>query len=98
MSDSEFVILACEVPEDDRPPIDDVPEAYRVAVPDYHVPGDCIIYGRYHGKWHANVPARWLVRHLIEEGNKLRKEVKAVANDLDFSPCLRDRLREALEE
>lgn len=51
----------------------DIPEKYAV----YELPDDgavlyggCIIYGKYNGKWVANVSARALVTHLLSEIEK----------------------------
>lgn len=47
----------------------DIPDEYAVfEIPDDGpvLYGGCIIYGKYHGVWHANVSARALVAHLLE--------------------------------
>ena len=59
------VIYEVAVPHDEQSMLDDTPEEYRVVIPTY-APVACVIHGRYGKRWHANVSARWLVRHLIE--------------------------------
>lgn len=60
----ELAFLA-RVPEQDRlNSHDDIAEAYAVEV-SRDVPGGCIIWGLYHGKWQANVSGRWIVTHLL---------------------------------
>lgn len=44
---------------------DDIAEAYAVEVW-YDIPGGCIVWGMYHGKWVPNVSARWIVSQFIE--------------------------------
>lgn len=61
------------VPDDQQSVVDDTPAEYRVVVID-DGPVACMIYGRYGNRWVANAKTRWLVRHLIEEIEKLRKE------------------------
>jgi hypothetical protein len=70
MSDREIYRIV--VPKQEQSLLDDTPLEYRVVVPD--APCCCIIHGRYGKRWHSNVSARWLVRHLIEENAKLREE------------------------
>lgn len=61
------IIYRVTVPLSAKTLCDDTPDEYRVEVPpNAHVA--CIIYGRYGKRWHANVSARWLVRHLIDKG------------------------------
>ncbi|HXJ44052.1 MAG TPA: hypothetical protein VNH18_32495 [Bryobacteraceae bacterium] len=64
MTDEEVTLYEVEVPEAERTMIDDTPEAYRVV---RRPPCVCMIYGRYHGRWQANAPARWLVAHLLQK-------------------------------
>ena len=63
--------LLIEVPESDRKKtIDDIADAYAVELSS-EVPGGCIIYGLYHGKWIANVSARWLVTQFITAAKQM---------------------------
>ena len=63
--DTGRVAVLIEVPETERRhPADDVADAYCVEV-SHIIPGGCIIWGRYHGKWHANVSGRWLMSQFI---------------------------------
>ena len=58
--------LLVAVPVDQRAnKADDIAEAYAVEV-GYDIPGGCIVWGKYHGKWVANVSARWIVSRFIE--------------------------------
>lgn len=45
-------------------PMDDIAEAYAVEVSD-DIPGGCILWGRWHGTWQANVSARWLMTRFV---------------------------------
>ena len=69
-------LLYCErVPEAERssPNYYDTPEA--VAVVDVRPRADtCIIYGMYHGVWHANSSARWLVERLLKLNRELARK------------------------
>lgn len=60
-----ILTIIVEVPPWDRSNrMHDIAEAYAVESGD-NIPGGCIIWGRYHGQWLANVSARWLVRYLM---------------------------------
>ena len=65
--DCEHGILALlvAVPIAKRKNRADIAEAYAVEI-GYDIPGGCIVWGRYHGKWIANVSARWIVSQFIE--------------------------------
>lgn len=59
------LLYAVDVPEAERPRYWDVAERYEVRGSPAAV-GGCIIWGRFHGRWHVNYSARWLVRHLLD--------------------------------
>lgn len=65
------IVYEIEVPQAEREVIDDTPDAYRVVVP-HASHCCCVIYGRYHGRWKANVSCRWLVMHLLDKIELLR--------------------------
>jgi hypothetical protein len=75
-------LYECTVPLDQRSLLDDTPRAYRVEAG--HGPCICIIYGDYGEKererWQANISARWLVVHLLEEIKRLKIYENAVAS------------------
>jgi hypothetical protein len=59
----------------------DIPEEYAVIeLPNVGrtLYGGCIIYGKYHGKWHANVSARSLVDRLIAERTRLIESLSSL--------------------
>ncbi len=58
------ITFMVSVPLSEQSRIDDIAEEYAVET-DRAIPGRCIIWGRYNGKWHPNVSARWLVHHLL---------------------------------
>ena len=62
--------LLIEVPESDRDPIGDIADAYAVELSS-EVPGGCIIYGLYRGKWIANVLARWIVTQFVTAARQM---------------------------
>jgi hypothetical protein len=60
-----------EVPAEERQNIcHDIADAYCVDVSD-QMPGGCMIWGRYHGEWHPNVSARWLLSKLLGGAGKM---------------------------
>lgn len=63
-----LAVLVAVPPDDRKNPADDIAEAYAVEV-SYEIPGGCIIWGRYHGRWVANVSCRWLLSRFIEGAN-----------------------------
>jgi hypothetical protein len=73
MPDCEHGVIAVlvHVPWSDRCNLaDDVAEMYAVEVGD-SIPGGCIIWGRYHGEWQANVSGRWLVSRFIRGASRM---------------------------
>ena len=65
------IAILVDVPfSDRRNAADDVAEAYAVEVSD-DIPGGCIIWGRYHGKWHANASGRWLIARFIRGASRM---------------------------
>lgn len=63
--------LLIEVPESDRRnPSDDIADSYAVELSS-EVPGGCIIYGLYCGKWIANVSARWLMTQFVTAARQM---------------------------
>lgn len=65
----ELVILV-RVPDEDRAKkSDDIAEAYAVAIGD--VPGGCVVWGFYHGRWVANVSCRWLLSRFIRGSRRM---------------------------
>ncbi len=61
------IALLLQVPLSDRQrTADDIAEAYAIEVAS-DVPGGCIIWGLYHGRWVANVSGRWIIAHLMQE-------------------------------
>lgn len=50
---------------------DDIAEAYAIEVAS-DIPGGCIIWGLYHGRWMANVSGRWIISYLIQELNQAK--------------------------
>lgn len=59
--------LLVAVPDEQRAnKADDIAEAYAVEVGN-NIPGGCIVWGLYHGRWVANVSARWLVSRFIND-------------------------------
>lgn len=65
------VAILVAVPfSDRRNACDDIAEAYAVEVGD-DIPGGCIIWGRYHGQWHANVSGRWLLSRFIRGASRM---------------------------
>lgn len=65
------VAIMIEVPESERAnPIVDIAEAYCVQVSE-EMHGGCIVWGKYHGKWVANVSARWLLTQFITGVEKM---------------------------
>jgi hypothetical protein len=73
-------------PQSEKTHCDDTPDEYRVDEPSDSAVS-CIVYGRYGRLWHANVSARWLVRHLICDLKTAKNELeqlRAVCNWLAF--------------
>jgi len=69
--DGYQIILQVDVPESDRSNrAFDIPHEYAVVRVRKEY-GGCMIYGRYSDRWECNVPARWLVNHLIAENKSL---------------------------
>jgi hypothetical protein len=63
--------LLIEVPDSDRrKTIDDIADAYAVYLGDV-IPGGCMIYGLYRGKWIANVSARWLMTQFVTAARQM---------------------------
>lgn len=90
--------LLVEVPSSERVnSIDDIAEAYAVDVGD-DIPGGCIIWGRYRGKWHANVSARWLVSKFILGATQMLQSGKTGVDDLWTGWEIIRRLVEVQEE
>lgn len=66
------IAIFVRVPEEDRADkAHDIAEAYAVEVSD-EIPGGCMIWGFYHGEWHANAGARWLVSRFIEGASQMQ--------------------------
>lgn len=65
------IALLIEVPPEDRSEkIDDVADAYAVEL-SHEIPGGCMIYGLYRGKWIANVSARWLMTQFVTAARQM---------------------------
>ena len=64
---AEREIYRVSVPDSEKSLMDDTPDEYSVVVPEDTPDCRCLIRGRYDRRWHTNVSARWLVRHLIEK-------------------------------
>jgi len=65
---SERELYRIEVPEIDRQSAyNDIPNEYRVVVPDESHGIPCLINGLYGSDWWPNCSPRWLVRHLIDK-------------------------------
>lgn len=64
------IALLIEVPLKDRSTADDVADAYAVELSD-DVPGGCMIYGLYRGKWIANVSTRWLMTQFVTAARQM---------------------------
>lgn len=63
--------LLIEVPDSDRrKTIDDIADAYAVYL-GHEIPGGCMIYGLYRGKWIANVSARWLMTQFVTAARQM---------------------------
>jgi len=60
-----------DVPAAERSnPAHDIAEAYAVETSS-EIPGGCIIWGRFHGEWVANVSGRWLLSKLLAGAGKM---------------------------
>lgn len=60
----EIAVMVRVPPEDRANPANDIAECYAVEVSD-ELPGGCIIWGLYQGKWTANVSGSWLISQFI---------------------------------
>ncbi len=59
------ITFMVSVPASEQSRINEVAEEYAVET-DNSIPGGCIIWGRFNGKWHPNVSGRWLISHLLK--------------------------------
>ena len=87
--ENSVLALLVAVPPEDREavPCFDIAEAYAVETCD-EIPGGCIIWGMYHGKWQANVSGRWLVSRFIKSGASVESFAKHDGMDVTISATL----------